>query len=133
MHHNLVKKTTPQGQKKNPHLTNPPPLLTRLGVLQLEILILKLVAIDAFATSSITLGEVTPLAHELRNDAVESGALVTKAFLTSAEYTEVLCNTKMLSWSSLTLLLGSRCYSSFPIHSLYAKKERLVQLFLHCP
>ena len=129
----MVKNThTTRTEEEPPHLAKPH-FLTRLGVLQLEILILKLVTIDAFATSSITLGEVTTLAHELWNDAVESRALVTKAFLTSTECTEVLCNRKMLSWSRLTLLLGSRYYSSFPIHSLYAEKEWLVQLFLYCP
>ena len=35
------------------------------GVLELEVLILKLVAIDALATSTVLVGEVTSLAHEL--------------------------------------------------------------------
>ena len=41
-------------------------------MLQLEVLILELVAIDGLATSAIVVGEVTTLAHELGDDAVES-------------------------------------------------------------
>ncbi len=41
-------------------------------MLQLEVLILKLVAIDGLATSAVVVGEVTTLAHELGDDAVES-------------------------------------------------------------
>lgn len=38
----------------------------------------------------VATGEVTTLEHELRDDAVESGALVAEALLASAESTEVL-------------------------------------------
>jgi hypothetical protein len=40
-------------------------------VLQLEVFILELVSIDALATSAIVIGEVTTLAHEFWNNAVE--------------------------------------------------------------
>ena len=59
-------------------------------MLQLEVFVLKLLAIDALATSAVALGEVTTLAHEVRNDTVEGRALVTKPFLPSAQSTEVL-------------------------------------------
>ena len=59
-------------------------------MLQLEVLICKLLAVDALATSSIVLGEVTSLAHEVRDDPVESAALKSEALLTCAQGTEVL-------------------------------------------
>jgi len=63
---------------------------SRSGVLQLEVLILELVAVDRLATSSVVVGEVTTLAHEVRDDAVEAGALEAESFLASAQSTEVL-------------------------------------------
>ena len=59
-------------------------------MLQLEVLICKLLAVDAPATSSIVLGEVTSLAHEVRDDPVESAALESEALLACAQGTEVL-------------------------------------------
>jgi hypothetical protein len=66
-------------------------------VLDLEVLILKLCAINALTTSAITPGEITTLDHELGNDAVELAALVVERFarlasalLASDEGTEVL-------------------------------------------
>lgn len=63
---------------------------TRSGVLLGEVLIRELLAVDRLATSAIATGEVTALKHELRNDAMELGAAVAKAFLASAKGTEVL-------------------------------------------
>lgn len=51
---------------------------TFLGVLELEVLVLKLSSIDTLSTSAISSGEVTTLTHELRDDAVEFAALVVK-------------------------------------------------------
>lgn len=42
------------------------------------------------ATSTVTLGEVTALDHEVLDDTVESRALVTEAFLASGQSAEVL-------------------------------------------
>lgn len=96
--------------------------LALLGVLELEVLIGELVAIDYFrtktgqlndpqvawhqpnyylktlskdrltrlATSSVALGEVTTLDHEVLDDTVESRSLITEALLTSGEGAEVL-------------------------------------------
>ena len=44
---------------------------TLLGVLQLEILIGKLFAIDRLAASTVTLSEVASLNHEVYDDTVE--------------------------------------------------------------
>lgn len=40
--------------------------------------------------TDVATGEVTALKHEIRNDAVERGALVAEALLAGAESTEVL-------------------------------------------
>ena len=61
-----------------------------LGVLQLEVLIGELVAVDALAASAVALGEVTTLDHELLDNTVEVGALVAIALLASSKGTEVL-------------------------------------------
>lgn len=78
-------------------------------MLELEVLVLKLVAIDylglanwasaaiavrwehtGLATGAITVGEVTALDHEVLDDTVESRSLITEALLASGESTEVL-------------------------------------------
>lgn len=57
---------------------------------QLEVLICKLLSIDALATSAVASREVTTLKHELRDDTVELAASIAKALLTGAKSTEVL-------------------------------------------
>lgn len=54
-------------------------------VLELEVLILKLFAVDALATSTVAVGEVTTLDHELLNDAVEIRAFVVERLSALAE------------------------------------------------
>jgi hypothetical protein len=46
------------------------------GVLDGEVFIIEFVAIDALPTCAIEVGEVTPLDHELRDDAVEETVFV---------------------------------------------------------
>lgn len=60
------------------------------GVLQGEVLVLEFVAVDGLATSAVVVGEVSALAHEVGDDAVECGALVAVAFLAGAQGAEVL-------------------------------------------
>uniref|UniRef100_A0A8C5EZD5 Uncharacterized protein n=1 Tax=Gouania willdenowi TaxID=441366 RepID=A0A8C5EZD5_GOUWI len=60
------------------------------GVLQLEVLISKLLSIDGLTSGPIVVGEVAALAHEVRDDSMEGAPLVAKAFLSSAESSEVL-------------------------------------------
>ena len=62
---------------------------TLLGVLQFEILVLKFFSIYRFSTSPISIGEVTTLDHEVRDDPVEARTLVAKAFLAGRKNTEV--------------------------------------------
>jgi hypothetical protein len=59
-------------------------------VLQDKVFIGKLGTIDRFSTGTVVIGEITPLAHEARNDAVETGSLVSKAMFPRAQGTEVL-------------------------------------------
>ena len=59
-------------------------------MLQGEVLVLKLVAIDGLATSAVSGSEVATLAHEVGDHAVECGALESESLLSSAKSTEVL-------------------------------------------
>jgi len=70
-----------------------------LVVAKLEVLIRELATIDGFTSTAITSGEVSALKHEIRDHAMEEGALVMQglalrvlahAHLTSAELQEVV-------------------------------------------
>lgn len=65
-------------------------IFTWPSVLQGEVLIFKFVAIDGFASSAIVVGKVSSLAHEVGDDSVESAVFEAKAFLSSAQSSEVL-------------------------------------------
>jgi len=56
----------------------------------IQVLVLELGAVDGLAAGAVVGGEVTTLAHEVRDDAVEARALETEALLASAERAEVL-------------------------------------------
>ena len=56
----------------------------------LEVLVGKLLAVDALAAGTIATGEVTALYHELLDDTVETGALIAEALLAGSESAEVL-------------------------------------------
>lgn len=62
---------------------------TRLVVLQVEVLVGKLGTVDGLTTGTVAGSEVTTLEHEVGDDTVERGALVTEALLTRGESTEV--------------------------------------------
>jgi len=62
-----------------------------------EILVVKFVSIDGFATSAVLVGKVSTLSHELRNDSVEWAALKSKSFFASAKGTEVFCGLRNVS------------------------------------
>lgn len=64
---------------------------------QQEILIIESATINALATTTVTSGEITTLAHELLNNSVESRALVVQGLsllahtlLASAQGTKIL-------------------------------------------
>lgn len=65
---------------------------SRSGVLQGEVFILEFVSVDGFASSAVMVGEVTALAHEVGDDTVECGALVTVALLAGAQSAEVFAS-----------------------------------------
>ena len=56
----------------------------------LQVLVLELVTVDRLSTGTVVVGEVTTLAHELGDDAVEARALEAEALLPSAKGAEVL-------------------------------------------
>lgn len=69
----------------------------RAKVLELEVFVSKLFAVDGFTASASAVGEVTALEHELWDDSVELGALeaewlslLAHTLLAGAECTEVL-------------------------------------------
>lgn len=62
---------------------------TRSSVLQDEVLVSELLTIDRLSTSAIVVREVAALQHEVGDDTVEGGALVTEALLASTQSAEV--------------------------------------------
>jgi len=67
------------------------------GVLELEVLVSELLAVDGLASGAVAAGEVAALAHELGDDAVERGSLeverlagLADALLAGAQAAEVL-------------------------------------------
>jgi len=69
---------------------------TGSSVLEFEVLVSELVTVDGLSSSSVATGEVTTLDHEVLDDTVEFGSLVSKAEvlailgLASGESSEVL-------------------------------------------
>ena len=59
-------------------------------MLELEVLVGELGAVDGLAAGAVVVGEVAALAHEVGDDAVEGGALEAEALLAGAERAEVL-------------------------------------------
>merc|ERR1739840_18360 len=55
------------------------------SMLQFEVLILKLVAINRFATSTILIGKVTSLTHEISDHSMKWTSFVTKSLLSGAQ------------------------------------------------
>merc|ERR1712014_217371 len=61
-------------------------------VLELEVFVRELRTIDGLAASTVTIGKITTLNHEILDDAVEFGSLVTESFLARTERPEVFCS-----------------------------------------
>lgn len=83
----------------------------RSCVLKGEILVFKLIAVDGLSPSAVMVGEVPSLQHEIGDDTMENGALVTEAFLASAQGTEVF--TRL--WSDVTSQLITKQYKNVKI------------------
>ena len=60
-----------------------------LGVLQLEVFISEFLSVDGFSSSAVLLGEVSSLGHEIVDDSVEWGSLVSESLFSSAQSLEV--------------------------------------------
>ena len=60
---------------------------------QLKVFIIKLMTIDTFTSSSITLSEVTCLEHEVRDDPMERSILVGKGLSSGCTYLVTFTNT----------------------------------------
>ena len=58
-------------------------------MLQLEVLVSKLLAVDALTTSAVAFGEITALQHEVGNDTVECTIFESESFLASAQRSEI--------------------------------------------
>ncbi len=69
---------------------------TWLVVLEDEVLVLELLAVDGLATGAVLTGEVTTLQHKVRDDTVERTALVAEALLAGAQGAEVLARARHL-------------------------------------
>lgn len=89
---------------------------TRAGVLDLEVLIGELLAVDGLATSAVATGEVTTLEHELGDDTVEGRATVAEALGVGAELLEVLGGLGddvvvegEVNHTGLSFMMGKRC------------------------
>lgn len=57
---------------------------------KLEVFISKLLPVDGFSSSPISVGKVTTLTHKVGDDSVERRPLVAKSLLSGAKSSEVL-------------------------------------------
>lgn len=71
-------------------LTTAESVLTWSRVFKDEVLIIELLSVDGLAPRAVVVCEVTALAHELGDDAVEAASLEAKALFMGAQATEVL-------------------------------------------
>ena len=78
-------------------------------MLYLEYSVSGLTSIDTDATGAIASGEITTLAHEVRDHSVECRRLVSNAGLSSAESAEVLGSL----WDNVSIKLESNAALSF--------------------
>lgn len=62
---------------------------SRLGMLQCEVLISKLFAVDRLPARAVVPREIAPLQHEVRDDSVECAASIAEPMLPGCQLTEV--------------------------------------------
>merc|ERR1719391_800592 len=82
---------------------------SRSGVLQSEVFILELITVDRLASSSVAVGEITTLAHEVGDHPVEGRSLEPESLLTGAQSTEIL--------RGLRDNIGPQLHDNFPKRS----------------
>lgn len=63
-------------------------------MLEVEVLIVELPTVDRVTTTTVTALEITTLDHEVADDSMEFGALVTEAFLAGSESAEILSSAR---------------------------------------
>lgn len=97
-----------------------------LGVLQLEVFIFKLVPVDGFAASPITLGEITTLNHEVLDDAVERRPFVAEAFGARSEDSEILGGLELCQLRLLGRVRGTDSWDRLAIEAKHDLAEGLV-------
>lgn len=95
---------------------------TRSSVLQLEVLIRELPAVNGLPSGSVVVREIATLTHKLRDDAVECGSLVTEAVLTGAQRSEVLGS----SWNNFGVELEGYPAERLVIGSNVEENRRVV-------
>lgn len=100
-----------------------------LGVLQFKVLVWELGAINALATSAISLSEVSSLNHELLDDSVKGRSLVAEAILASCKCSEVLSG---LAISSFNVLSSSsrktHLWYSLAVKAHHNSSQRLISV-----
>jgi len=58
-------------------------------MLQGEVFVFEFGSVDGFTASAVVVGEVTGLTHEVWNDTMENGSLVSETFFARAQSAEV--------------------------------------------
>jgi len=66
-------------------------------VLELEVLVGELLAVDGLSTGTVVTGEVSTLKHEVGDDTVEARLGVAETVLSGAELTEVALESNAIS------------------------------------
>ena len=78
-----------------------------------EVLVSELFSVDALAASAVVPGEVSALAHEVGDDAVEAAAFVTEALLTGAQSTEIFCRNIQIGYYGTFILYLAKFLKQF--------------------
>uniref|UniRef100_A0A3P9I2P8 Uncharacterized protein n=1 Tax=Oryzias latipes TaxID=8090 RepID=A0A3P9I2P8_ORYLA len=77
-------------------------MLTWSRVFEDEVFIVKLSPVDGLPASAVVVGEVAPLTHELRYNAMEAASLIAEAFLMCGTILpQSLCRTRVVKHNTL--------------------------------
>lgn len=91
----------------------------RSVVLQLEVLVVKGVAVDGLSSGAVAGGEIATLAHELRDDAMEDAALEVQ-WLSTCPHSFFTCarGRFQLARKAVSVLVVDRCHLCFQAQHL---------------